>query len=227
MHGAWCWECLVPLLEDFGHCVTAVELPGHASGLPAAEVTLTSYTEAVVAALETMPAPALLVGHSLGGLSVSAAAEFRPELVQALFYLCAAVPENGKALSAGTTNEELAQHIRSDDNGVSFYFADEFARDAFYGDCPVSLADQAMRRLVPQPLRPVQESIQLSADRYGIVPKHYLITLRDRMIPPPLQRAYATLAGEVQLHELDCGHSPFYPHPQELVTQLRLVARAP
>jgi pimeloyl-ACP methyl ester carboxylesterase len=191
LHGPWCWEVVVPPLAAAGHAVIAVDLPGRDPASDPAQISLASYTAAVLEALKAAPAPALLVGHSLGGLSISTAAEARPERVRELVYLCAAVPKDGQALSAGAANEAVAAQVRSDDNGRSFYFSPEYARGAFYGDCTPHHAEHGLQRLVRQPLRPLREPVQLSAARFGSIPKHYILTRQDTMIPPAQQTAFA------------------------------------
>jgi pimeloyl-ACP methyl ester carboxylesterase len=52
-HGAWCWDKLTPLLEQDGHEVVALDLPGHGEDQTAAvEVTLEGYADRVVEALD-------------------------------------------------------------------------------------------------------------------------------------------------------------------------------
>lgn len=71
-HGRWCWEKLIPKLERNGHTVVARDLPG--LGLdrtPAAEVTLQAYADAVCEALAKETGPAVVVGHSMGGVVIS------------------------------------------------------------------------------------------------------------------------------------------------------------
>ena len=102
-HGAWAWEALAPLLAATGHHVEAVDLPGHGAraGDPVAGCTLDAYASTAVEALEwaraATGAPALLVGHSLGGVTVAAACEARPDLVAAAVYLCAYMPRDGES----------------------------------------------------------------------------------------------------------------------------------
>ena len=45
-HGEWCWDRIVPLLQDAGHRVLTFDLPGHGMDktLPS-EVTLKNYTD--------------------------------------------------------------------------------------------------------------------------------------------------------------------------------------
>ena len=97
-HGGWCWERLVPELEARGHEVHAPALPGH-GGDPAepAGVSMDDYVERAASTLRAMPEPAIVVGHSMGGMVVSAAAQAEPERVRALVYLCAFLPGTGRA----------------------------------------------------------------------------------------------------------------------------------
>jgi pimeloyl-ACP methyl ester carboxylesterase len=224
MHGSWCWDCVVPLLTTAGHPVATVDLPGPDARRSAGEVTLADYTACVLAALEPLAAPALLVGHSMGGLPISTAAEARPERVRAMVYLCAAVPEDGKSLAEATQDDAVMAEVRSPDNGLSFTFSPEYARRVFFGDSP-EYAESGLRRLRPQPLRPLQETVRLSAPRFGSVPKHYVVALRDEVIRPAMQESFAIRLGATR-HALDSGHSPYLSHADELAELLRRLADA-
>jgi pimeloyl-ACP methyl ester carboxylesterase len=224
MHGAWCWERIVPILRHAGHYVQAVNLPGSDRGLPADQVDLHSYTRTVVEALVAAPGPAALVGHSMGGLPISTAAEARPDLITALIYLCAVVPVNGKSLLETSANPAAQAHFRSDDDGISTYFPAEIARDFFFADCTAADGEAGMRRLTPQPTRPLKEPVRLSADRFGRIAKHYVLTGKDRAISPEIQMSYTALLGDVRLHSLESGHSPFYSQPTQLANLLGSIA---
>jgi pimeloyl-ACP methyl ester carboxylesterase len=69
-HGAWCWEDnLVPRLRAAGHEVTAIDLRHHGAqprdGLRRARVR--DYVADLDAATRSLPAPLVVVGHSMGG----------------------------------------------------------------------------------------------------------------------------------------------------------------
>lgn len=69
-HGSWCWDKVVSGLEAAGHTAHALDLPGHGGdATPLGEISLDSYVEHVGAILTALPEPAILVGHSLGGLT--------------------------------------------------------------------------------------------------------------------------------------------------------------
>ena len=82
-HGAWCWYKVVAALEARGHRAIAPDLPGHGlDRTPMEKCNLGLYVSTVVAAIETEKEPVVLVGHSLGGLTVTQVAERVPERVR-------------------------------------------------------------------------------------------------------------------------------------------------
>ena len=98
--GGWCWEKVVPLLERAGHTVAAPDLPGHGlDDTPSGEVTLASYSRRVCEILDAQAEPVILVGYSMSGLVITAAAEERPEKIKALVYLTAYLVRHGESLA--------------------------------------------------------------------------------------------------------------------------------
>jgi pimeloyl-ACP methyl ester carboxylesterase len=79
VHGAFedaqVWGHVTAKLEADGYKVVAVDLPGRPSNpLPPDKVSLDLYRDTVVKALRTTKGPAVVVGHSFGGIVISAAA---------------------------------------------------------------------------------------------------------------------------------------------------------
>ena len=94
--GGWCWEKVAPLLEANGHRVCAPDLPGLGKDhTPPANVTLADNVEKISRLLDKMEEPVVLVGHSLGGVTISQLAEARRRKIKALVYLCALLPTSG------------------------------------------------------------------------------------------------------------------------------------
>jgi pimeloyl-ACP methyl ester carboxylesterase len=85
--GAWCWQeylSLIPSLSQRWH-VYAMDLRGNGrSGWVAEQYRLEDFTEDTVAFIRQLDAPAVLVGHSLGGVIALMAAARAPEKVKAL-----------------------------------------------------------------------------------------------------------------------------------------------
>lgn len=98
--GGWCWFKVASLLRQGGHKVSAPDL--RASGLDsttADEVaTFADYTHPLINLLHAIPADerVVLVGHSLGGLNISLAAELFPTKVSAAVFLAAFMPQPSK-----------------------------------------------------------------------------------------------------------------------------------
>ena len=214
----------MPLLP--GH-VEAVDLPGHgANTLPVAECTLDAYVARVVEALERAPEPAVLVGHSLGGITVAQAAEQRPDLVRKAVFLAAYMPrdgESGYGLARLDTASEITPDccVRRASDGL-LDLLPERIRDAMYDGCPEALTDAAVDRLGPEPLKPMGTQVRLTVERFGSVERVYALCLRDRIVTPTLQRQLVA-AQPCRVDELDAGHSPFLSIPGELAALLARV----
>ena len=136
-HGAWAWRDVLPLLRDLGHEARAIDLPGHGDDrTPIEAVLLETYRDAVLSALGDRT---IVVGHSMGGYPITAAAEAAPARIAALVYLCAYVPATGMSLAdmrrAGP-RQPLTPAIRRAEDGMSFTFDPAMARALFYHDCP-------------------------------------------------------------------------------------------
>jgi pimeloyl-ACP methyl ester carboxylesterase len=95
MHGAWCWEeRFIPWFTDRGHACYTLELPGHGRDRDrfSHRLRLKAYRRRVLDALDLLPAPPVLVGHSLGGLLAREASLLRP---LAGVVLLAPLPDGG------------------------------------------------------------------------------------------------------------------------------------
>jgi pimeloyl-ACP methyl ester carboxylesterase len=227
-HGGWCWEKLVPLLEERGHDVVVVDLPGHGGNVaPVSEVTLAAYGNHVAGLLDEQSQPVVLVGHSMGGLVISEAAERRPEKIGLLVYLTGfLLPNGGTLLEMAQTDAESIVFPNADvdeENGVVTIHGDN-AKDVFYGDCPEEDAERAKERLIPQPLAPFVTPVGVSA-AFERVRRTYIECLQDRAIGPATQkRMYTGLPCE-QVVSMETSHSPFLSEPEELAGHLDSLAR--
>lgn len=221
-HGAWCWRDVLPLLRAAGHEARALDLPSHgADTTPPGAVTLDSYADAIVAA---MAGPTVLVGHSMGGYPITAAAEHAPDKVAALVYVCAYVPVPGLSMAdmrrAGP-RQLLTDAIIVAPDRVTMTIDPAKAVGRFYHDCPQVIADYAVSRLCPQPIAP-QEAPLPSTARAEALPRHYILCEDDRTIPPEYQAVMS--AGIADVHRLPCGHSPFFAMPDRLAAILNTIA---
>ncbi|HTU31507.1 MAG TPA: alpha/beta fold hydrolase, partial [Solirubrobacteraceae bacterium] len=112
VHGAFSdarvWERVTPGLQAAGHSVQTLDLPGQGEDpTPVEQVSLDRYAAKVIEALSQGP-PAVLIGHSMGGMSITQAAARAPESIQALIYVAAFLPEEGESLIDLTRRPEAA-----------------------------------------------------------------------------------------------------------------------
>jgi pimeloyl-ACP methyl ester carboxylesterase len=221
-HGAWCWRDVVPALQTLGHDAIAIDLPGHGTdATPRQAVTLDSYARAIVAAVDR---PTLVVGHSMAGYPITAAAELDPTDMTGLVYLCAYRPVSGLSLAdmrrAGP-RQPLREAIRVADG--CFTFDPAQAGDRFYHDCPPGTLDYALAHLTPQPILPQETPLTLTA-RSAAVPQHYIRCAEDRAIPPEYQVTMAQGLPDTRVHHLASSHSPFFAMPGMLAALLGQIA---
>ena len=223
-HGAWCFEKLVPALAAKGHRAVAFDLPGHgADRTPPEQVTLAGYVERVGEALSRLPEPALLLGHSMGGMVIAQAGEEHAPRVRALVYLAAFLPRDGESLGGLAIPSAVTPNLRPDREAGVVRFDPAGARDAFYHDCSDADVETASARLCPQPVTPWTGGVSLGA-RYEAIPRHYVECTFDRAIPIAEQRRMQT-ATPCCVHTLEAAHSPFYSMPDELAGVLDAIAR--
>lgn len=213
-HGAWCWEKLTPELERRGHRAVAVDLP---SDDPAA--TFEDYAAAAVTALGEVD-DLVVVGHSMGGLTIPLVAQRRP--VRRLVYLAALVPEVGLSFAEqqrrdGMINPTYLDALTVVGDATEWTDAD-LARELLYADCDEDLFQAAFRRLRLQARHPLRQPYV--ADRLPAVSSAYIVCADDRMIDPGWSRRVATERLGAELVELPGSHSPFYSRPAALADVL-------
>ena len=223
-HGAWCWHKIVDRLEKLGHEAVAIDLPSHGDDrTPPERITIHDY---VARTLEAMKNDTILVGHSLGGLTITLAAAAMPEKTRALVYLCAFVPPPGvpatKYRPDAVTDALVAAQQRDPQRGVTVPNPD-LAAEVFYSDCSGEDRAFALPRLSAQPIAIMTEVLEFDPPR---VPRHYIRCLRDRAVKPSYQRDICATWPAGTVHEMDCGHSPFFSAPDKLAEILRDIANS-
>ena len=230
IHGAWhderCWELLVPELAARGHAVHTLTLPGHwTRALPSYQISLRRYGHAICAAARQIGEPVTLVGHSMGGMAISRAAEMQPKLFDQLVYLTAYLPRMNRwtrmrslVLSDETT--QLWPAVRTDWLRFRAHINPDLATETFYHDCPKDLADQAVGRLCSQSGLPIVEFARITDKGAGSRPMSYIECLQDRVISPELQKQMQEHAPFKQVLTLDSSHSPFLSQPAALAEML-------
>jgi pimeloyl-ACP methyl ester carboxylesterase len=227
-HGAWCWTKLIPELEARGHRAVAIDMPGNGEDrTPHREVTLEGYAQRIGTALKAEPAPVILVGHSLGSMAVSLAAERFPDRLQRLVYLAGCVPTDGHSLytfmeSMDHPGEKIASMPPPGHpwHGLANEPNLDTAREVFYNDCSPEDVAFALPRLCTQPNAPRVTPIRLSSERYGRVRRTFIGCIKDRAMTPFRQKITIEQAGCEPNILLPADHSPFLTMPARLADEL-------
>jgi pimeloyl-ACP methyl ester carboxylesterase len=223
-HGAWCWYKIIPLLEQAGHQVIALDLPGHGRDWTAPrEVSLQRYVERVCNVLDAQAEPVILVGHSRGGIVISQTAEHRSDKIRTLVYLAAFLIPNGETLmtTAHSDPDSLinSNTVVNQEQGSTMLKAEAF-RDALYGDCSQEDIVLATALLTPEPTAPSATPLSLSEEHFGRIPRVYIETLQDKGVTLALQKKMYTVSPCQQIISMDTSHSPFLSQSQQLASHL-------
>jgi pimeloyl-ACP methyl ester carboxylesterase len=97
------WSEITPALEKAGHRTHPITLPGMASrDADRSGIGLRDHIDAVVAAVDAIDGPVVLVGHSGGGAVAHAVADARPDRIARVVYVDSAPLGPG-----GVINDEL------------------------------------------------------------------------------------------------------------------------
>ena len=226
--GAWVWEPVADKLRETGHSVEAFDLPGSGNdSTPVEQVTLDAYADRVCDVLAGDPQPAVLVGHSMGGVAITQAAGRCPQKVGLLVYVAAFLPRDGQSLidltklPEGEGDQVQANMVADGDPPVA-RLEGEGARIACYGNCDDDQVAWATERMTPQPVVPFVTPVAIADPAANEIPRAYVICTQDQAIPPALQRRMVRENPCVAVREIDTDHSPWLSATDELV---RILAR--
>lgn len=229
--GSWAFSAWTPLLQAAGWKVVAVNLPGNdASEEPAERAHLDGYTAHALEVLNALDGPAVVVGHSGGGMTASQVAQAAPHQVSALVYLAGMMLPTGlsyadliaqcRVSDPHFAYEGIAPHLIWDEQRSHSRVPLEAALALFLHDCPATAALKAASRLCAQPESGRAMVNTLSAERFGQVPRIYVECQQDRSVSPVLQQRMQQLQPGARRIRLDCGHVPQLACPQALSAAL-------
>ena len=235
-HSGRSWQPLVDRLRDAGATVFAPDLLGSAEGGPAYfEVAdMAEHTRPVRDVIEAAKQPVILVGHSLGGVSVTYLAQQIPEKIARVVYIAGMVFANGESGVAGIITEpeaanhpdaqDLASLLLPADNpmGLTLDMSDlDKVRRVFYADCDDDVVAAAVTALVPtQSILPLLWVSDITPDRFGSLPRVYIETIEDHAIPISTQRAMQARVPGATVVTAQSSHSPFLSQPDTVAEML-------
>jgi pimeloyl-ACP methyl ester carboxylesterase len=223
-HSVWQWQSRY--FAHHGHCVVAVDLPGHGRSPGAPRATIEEYAEWIAAALDAVGLPqAALVGHSMGSLIALETALRHGPRVSKLALVGTATPMSvGEGFldasrddpPVGLEMEAVWGHARQA----------QLATSAVPGSSLLSASRRLNARSRPGVLHAGLNACNTyRADAGKIaaleVPTLVVAGKRDQMTPPKAGKALAGSIPGARLVELDAGHSMMSEAPRALLSALR------
>lgn len=231
IHGAWGnamnWVRVEPLLTAQGHSVEALDLPGHGASSVAPEtVGQPDYVEAVLERLRAGP-PAMLVGHSMGGIVVAQVTARAPEHVTKGVYVAALLPRDGESLLSLVKQQDTPGVQASVRPGPTpgTTVLDPSAAATLFPDAKPREAEAAMAAMSAQP-NTAQTDGAVIGPGFDAVPRAYVLCTQDQVVTPGLQRQMIAATPCDAVFEMACGHVPQLTQPAELAAILDGLATA-
>ncbi|MBF6567968.1 MAG: alpha/beta hydrolase [Candidatus Binataceae bacterium] len=231
-HGGWCWRAVMSDLERNGDISFAPDLPGHCGNpMDHAQVTLPTYVDYVARFIdERNLKDVVLVGHSLGGLTISGVAEKIPRRLKRVIFATAMVMIDGEIPAQeleriapgrpGSRGNKTGPHsvmVRPEDF-PKYYIQDGSA----------DLHNFVLAALVPQPTRPIVEPIPFTGFRKLGIPTGYIICEDDLAMGHPgvWHPEFSGRLDQPVTRSIKAGHELMFTRPIETARALSEIARA-
>ena len=227
-------DAFLDALRAKGHSVEAFDLPAQGDDpTPKEAATMQAYADKTVAQLKSSDEPAVLLGHSMGGVVVTQAAD---DFVAAggklnqVIYLTAFLPRNGESLLSlagspeGQGDAVQANLVVSGEPPMGNFPAAAAPEALFNMTSPEKLKTVDPRGMESQPIIPFTNPVSITDDRD--ITRRYIFALQDRAIPLALQRKMAAATKIVETAELNSDHMPYFSVLDELVDVVDRFARS-
>lgn len=225
VHGAWenrhAWDKVVPYLEEQGHAVLSIDLPGHGENLlPHQEVTLERYSQMVIDTINAFDEKVVLVAHSLAGSVISTVAEAIPQKIERAIYVTAFLLGTNdsvlESMKRDVDGKWLPQVVFSDD-GTSARVPEKAIREVGFHDVPEADIPQALKIMaMDQSTEPFVAQVSVTKERFGKVPITYIRCTLDQVLTPAAQDSQIAGWPVEKVHDLEAGHFPALSVPEEL-----------
>lgn len=179
--GGWCWRYVATDLRAAGHAVICATLTGlgERAHLLSRGIDLETHVSDIVGLFRYRDLnEVMLVGHSYGGMVITAAADRVPDRIRRLVYLDASVPRDGES-NDDVIGSTMAAQLRA--SAVS---GGEGWRVPPAPYVIERLSDHPLRswveaRLTPHPLRPFSEPVRLRSREAATLPRAFIQTTQS------------------------------------------------
>jgi pimeloyl-ACP methyl ester carboxylesterase len=208
------WEGVYQILKKRGFNVVVVQ---NSTLSLAGDVAITKR------ALAGLNGPAILVGHSYGGVVITEAGT-APN-VAGLVYIAAFAPDQGESVSSLIKDPPPGAPvppILPPQDGFLLLDKEKFAA-SFAADVAPEAARFMADAQVPWGLEALNGAVTTPA--WKSRPSWYLVATSDKMIPPPAQRAMSKRAGATMV-EVDGSHAVYVSKPAAVAQLIEQAAKS-
>ena len=207
------WEGVYNILKKDGYNVGIVQ---HSTESLAGDVAATKLV------LDGLDGPAILVGHSYGGVVVTEAGN--DARVAGLVYIAAFAPDKGESVDALIKNPPPGAPvppILPPRNGYLFLDRAKF-HASFAADVDEERATFMADSQLPWGVQALAGAISVPA--WKSKPSWYLVATEDKMIPPDAQRLMSKRAGSTVVEEKG-SHAIYVSKPRAVAALIQAAAK--
>jgi pimeloyl-ACP methyl ester carboxylesterase len=211
------WDEVAEPLRAAGHRVHALTLPGKESrDADRSGIGLRDHVDAVVAVVDSIDAPVVLVGHSGGGAIAHAVADARPDRIARVVYVDAGPLAHGDCI-----NDQLPEV----DGEVPLPDWSVFDAEDLV-DLDDSLRARFASIAIPEPLGVARDRQVLGDERRYDVPVTVIACefssdmLREWMAAGVPYVAELARVADVEFVDLPTGHWPQFTRPRDLAATI-------
>lgn len=232
VHGGWHTgaelDATAAPLREAGHSVHLPTLAGNRPG----DSKGTGLEEAITSLLDYIEVQALtdfiLVGHSYGGMIITAVADRIGARVRRLVYWNAFVPNDGESLNDMVPPHyvDLFNNTVADDGSVTLPYA--LWREAFINDASDEVARATYEVLNPHPLKTFSDKISLSrAPAEFDIPKSFINCTEDTALPQSYgwHPRLSEKLGMFRLVQTSGSHELCFSNPSRLASAIEQAGR--
>jgi pimeloyl-ACP methyl ester carboxylesterase len=224
-HGGWCWQKVIPFLEEASHEVYAPTLTGlaeRASEL-SPDVGLDTHIQEIVGELQEKNLHGvILVGHSYGGMVITGVVDQVPERIAHLVYLDTFVPRDGESLADISPMVIRLLHKQAQAHGDGY----RVAPHGTYGVTAEPDRSWVRRSVTPQPLKTLEQPLHLKnpaivstkpRTHIDCTGSGFFFSLMRHLVA---RRALPPTEAGWRLRQLPTGHLAMITMPRELADVL-------
>lgn len=222
-HGGWCWRYVAEPLRARGHRVFTPTLTGQGERLHLSrpEVVHDTHVRDITGLIEAEELEEIiLVGHSYGGIVISAVADRLRTRMKKLVYLDALLPVPGRPVFE-LPPEQLAA-VKA--GLIDGYKSPPFPTEQFGIPKDHPLYAWVDRRLTTMPFGVFETPVMLS-DGWDRLPRCY-IAAKANALGQTAAAAKQARAQGWEMFDIDTGHDVMVTAPDALATLLMAIAKA-